>query len=431
MQQSKQAADGNLRRNKQQVPFTRYDMGWVILCIGMAIGSAIIFLPIQIGLKGIWVFFGALLISYPAVYLIQKIFLQTLSGTPRCQSYADVIDQHLNPNWGFLLGILYCLNMFKNILQYSMSVTYDSAFYIYSFGLTETLLSDTLWYGLIILVTLTFIAMHGETLLFKVSGPMIIVKLFLIISLGLLMYSHWSLANIPDFPNIKKFIIDVILTLPFALFSVDFFPSLSPMNVAFRKKETDANIARYRALRVNKIAYCILVLAVFTFALSFTLSLSYAEAVEAWKNNISVLAIAAKVFPGDTIKYISVILNIFAMVTAFLGVYLAFHEGIKGIVYNVLRRMKFKPEYHEKVISLAVSLFIVLLLWGWVNTHFSILLLSQLGAPIYAILACFVPAYLIYKVDTLKSLMSWKVYYIVVIGIMLCLTPVFKFMFDS
>ncbi|HHH2070121.1 TPA: transporter [Yersinia enterocolitica] len=396
----------------------------------MAIGSAIIFLPIQIGLKGIWVFFAALLISYPAVYLIQKIFLQTLSGTPSCQSYSDVIDQHLSPNWGFLLGLLYCLNMFKSILQYSMSVTYDSAFYIYSFGLTDVLLSDNLWYGLIILVTLTFIAMHGEMLLFKVSGPMIIVKFFLIVSLGLLMYSHWSFANIPDFPGARKFIIDVILTLPFALFSIDFFPSLSPMNVAFRKKESDASIAKYRVLRVNKVAYCILVLAVFTFALSFTLSLSYDEAVEAWTKNISVLAIAAKAFSGDTIKYISITLNIFAMVTAFLGVYLAFHEGIKGIVFNVIRRMGFRPEYYEKSISLAISLFIVLLLWGWVNTHISILLLSQLGAPIYAVLACFIPAYLISRVDVLKSLMSWKVYYIVGIGIMLCLTPVVKFMFD-
>lgn len=47
-----------------KVPFTSYDLGWVILCIGMAIGAGITFMPIQIGVKGIWVFIVAILISY-------------------------------------------------------------------------------------------------------------------------------------------------------------------------------------------------------------------------------------------------------------------------------------------------------------------------------------------------------------------------------
>ncbi|MDH8107140.1 transporter, partial [Klebsiella pneumoniae] len=39
----------------ESVPFTKYDAGWVVLCIGMAIGSGIVFMPVQIGIKGIWV----------------------------------------------------------------------------------------------------------------------------------------------------------------------------------------------------------------------------------------------------------------------------------------------------------------------------------------------------------------------------------------
>ena len=53
----------------KSIPFTKYDVGWVILCIGMAIGSGIVFMPVQVGIKGIWVFIVSVAISYPAIYI--------------------------------------------------------------------------------------------------------------------------------------------------------------------------------------------------------------------------------------------------------------------------------------------------------------------------------------------------------------------------
>lgn len=35
-----------------RLPFTKYDFGWVLLCIGMAIGAGTVLMPVQIGLKG-------------------------------------------------------------------------------------------------------------------------------------------------------------------------------------------------------------------------------------------------------------------------------------------------------------------------------------------------------------------------------------------
>lgn len=42
-----------LPKHDQKMPFTRYDFGWVLLCIGMAIGAGTVLMPVQIGLKGI------------------------------------------------------------------------------------------------------------------------------------------------------------------------------------------------------------------------------------------------------------------------------------------------------------------------------------------------------------------------------------------
>ncbi|PLL87412.1 transporter, partial [Klebsiella pneumoniae] len=54
--------------NHKNIPFTMYDLGWVVLCIGAAIGSGIVFFPLQVGLKGVWVFALAVILGYPAVY---------------------------------------------------------------------------------------------------------------------------------------------------------------------------------------------------------------------------------------------------------------------------------------------------------------------------------------------------------------------------
>ncbi len=72
------------------------------------------------------------------------------------------------------------------------------------------------------------------------------------------------------------------------------------------------------------------------FAFSFTFSISHEEAVSAFEQNISALALAAQVIPGHIIHITSTVLNIFAVLTAFFGIYLGFHEAIKGIILNLL-----------------------------------------------------------------------------------------------
>lgn len=170
-----------------KIPFTSYDAGWVILCIGMAIGGGIIFLPVQIGLKGIWVFTLSVLIAYPALYMMQSLYLKTLSQSPECKDYSGVITFYLGKNWGFFLGVAYFIMLLKGMLTYSLAATFDSASYLQTFGISSDKLSDNWWYGLVVLALLVSIAAQGEKLLFKVSGPMVLVKLAVVVLLGLVM----------------------------------------------------------------------------------------------------------------------------------------------------------------------------------------------------------------------------------------------------
>lgn len=410
----------------KSVPFTKYDVGWVVLCIGMAIGSGIVFMPVQIGIKGIWVFIAAILISYPAIYLLQTLYLKTLSETENCEDYANVITQYLGKNWGIGLGIAYFLMLLHGMFSYSLAVTFDSASYIQTFGLTEGLLSDSIWYGLVILTVLVCIASRGERLLFKVSGPMVCVKFGIIVILGLVMVPYWNFDNITAFPPILPFLRDVFLTLPFTLFSILFVQILSPMNIAYRKIESDKRIATYRAIRANRVAYIVLAIAVLFFAFSFTFAISHEQAVSAFEQNISALAIAAQVIPGSIVKVMSALLNIFAILTAFLGIYLGFQESIKGLVINIISRFIPQEKINQKVLHIAITVGVILALWLWISTRFSILFFMQLGSPLFGLIPCLIPCYLVYKVKALHKLKGPSIWFITFFGILLCLSPFLK-----
>lgn len=415
-----------------KVPFTRYDAGWVVLCIGMAIGAGIIFLPVQVGLTGLWVFIASLLLAYPALYMMQRLYLQSLSESLTAESYANIITQYLGKNWGMFLGVVYFFMLLKGMLTYSLAVTFDTAKYLQTFGVTTGLLSDNPLFSLVILCFLVAIAAQGEKLLFKVASPLVLFKLAVVVMLGVVMVPFWDIgANVPSLPTaseFKKFVIDTILTVPFTLFSILFVQILSPMNIAFRKVEPDARIATYRAIRANRIAYVILVVSVIFFAVSFSFALSHEQALSAKAQNISALALAGSVIPGNGVLWMTVTLNVFAILTAFLGIYLGIEEAVTGMAMNILTRFMPKERINMRMVSIFVCVGIVLGLWFWVQTRFSILLLQQLASPIYGFASFIIPATLVYKVPALRKYISPKVWYVFVFGIIVCLSPVLKAM---
>ncbi|RCW68675.1 amino acid permease [Pseudorhodoferax soli] len=412
-----------------KVPFTRYDLGWVILCIGMAIGAGIVFLPVQVGITGVWAFAASVALAYPALYMMQKLYLQTLSASEECDSYAGIITQYLGRNWGMFLAVVYFFMLVKGMLTYSLAVTFDTAKYLQTFGVTTQLLSDNPLFSLGILCLLVLIAAQGERMLFKVAGPLVLFKLGVVVLLGIVMIPHWDLKNnLPSLPALKQFLIDTVLTVPFTLFSILFVQILSPMNIAFRKVESDPRIATYRALRANRIAYGVLVVSVLFFATSFAFALSHEQALSAKAQNISALALAGSVMPGSVVLYLTTALNVFAILTAFLGIYLGFEESIKGVVLNLVCRFIPRERISDRLISVAVCVAIVVGLWFWVQTRFSILLLQQLASPIYGIASFVIPCILVYKVPALRQYKSLKVWYVFLFGLIVCLSPVLKAM---
>lgn len=412
---------------KAAIRFDSTDWGWVIMSIGMAIGAGIVFLPVQVGLVGIWVLLLSSIIGYPAMYLFQKLFINTLAAAPKAEDYPSIIGGYLGKNWGFFLGILYFIMLVIWVFVYSTAITNDSASFLHTFGVTETVLSTNPFYGLAIVCLLVALASQGEKILFKLSTGMVLVKIGIIAVMGVIMIQHWDFNNIGAFPDLGYLIKETIVMLPFTITSILFLQSLSPMVISYRAHNKSIEVAKYKALRAMNIAFGILFVVVFFYAVSFNLAMGHDQAVMAYSQNISSLAMAAQGFDGAMVKYMSLILNIFAVMTAFFSVFMGFREACHGIALNCLRRMLPEERINKGVVKYGILIFAILVAWGAIVLNAPVLSFTSICSPIFGLVGCLIPAYLVYKVPMLAQYKNFSLKLIILAGILLILSPFLAF----
>lgn len=52
---------------------------------------------------------------------------------------------------------------------------------------------------------------------------------------------------------------------------------------------------------------------------------------------------------------------------------------------------------------------------------------EQLGGPLFGVVSCLIPCYLVYRVPVLHKFKGATVWFIIFFGVLLCLSPFFKF----
>ncbi|MGF1276429.1 aromatic amino acid transport family protein [Acetobacter pasteurianus] len=413
---------------KEATRFDGTDIGWIVMSIGMAIGAGIVFLPVQVGLMGVWVFLLSAVVGYPSMYLFQRLFINTLASARVSQTYPDMISSYLGRGWGTLLGALYFVMLVIWMFVYATAITRDSASYLHSFGITQHLLSNYAWYPLILLTVLVGLASRGEKLLFRMSSFMVITKLLIVAAMGVFMIPRWNTANLGALPPVGGLITKAVITLPFTLTSILFIQTLSPMVISYRAREKSPEVARYKALRAMNIAFAILFVTVFFYAISFTLAMKPSDAIAAYQQNISALAIIAQVFPASSISLIGVILNLFAVMTAFFGVYLGFREASVGIFSSMLGHWVKPAHLHRNWVQYGVMGFAILLSWGAVVANLPVLSFTTFSSPIFGIIGCLLPVWLVIKTPDLSKYRKPSLIFITLIGILLCISPFLAWM---
>lgn len=412
---------------REATRFDGTDWGWVIMSIGMAIGAGIVFLPVKVGLVGLWVFLASSVIAYPAMYLFQRLFINTLAESPKCEDYPSVISGYLGKNWGFFLGVLYFIMLVIWVFVYSTALTNDSASFLHSFGLAKTVWSHSPWYGLAVICIMVAIASRAEKVLFRISSFMVLTKLSVVVLLGVIIAGHWSLSNIGSFPSMGYLLKQTVVMLPFTLTSILFIQTLSPMVISYRSHYASIAVARHKALRSMNIAFGVLFVTVFCYAISFNLAMGHDEAVKAYEQNISTLAMAAQGMGGNAVKIMSLLLNIFAVMTAYFGVFLGFREACKGIAMNVLHRIIPSDRINEKLVGWCILVFAILVSWGAILINAPVLSFTSICSPVFGMIGCLIPAYLVYRVPELHKYKGPGLVLIIVTGILLVVSPFLAF----
>jgi amino acid permease len=199
------------------------------------------------------------------------------------------------------------------------------------------------------------------------------------------------------------------------------------MVISYRSHEKSIEVARYKATRAMTIAFSILFVVVFFFAISFTFAISQEQATEAMNKNISALAIIAHYFPGSWATVTGVVINIFAIVTSFFGVFLAFKEACKGLAMNVLLRKYEESQINKVIVNRFVTVFIIILAWSAIALNAPILSFTSICSPIFGLVGCLIPAYLVYKVPQLNKYKGMATNFIIVTGVLLCISPFMAF----
>lgn len=150
------------------------------------------------------------------------MFINTLVELLECKDYSSVISGYLGKNWGILLGAFYFVMLVIWMFVYFIVIINDSVFYLYIFGVTEGLLLDSFFYGLVLICILVAIFLRGEKLLFKISIGMVLIKLLVVAALGVSMVGMWYLYNVGSLSSLGLLVKNVIITLSFILTSILF-----------------------------------------------------------------------------------------------------------------------------------------------------------------------------------------------------------------
>jgi amino acid permease len=155
--------------------------------------------------------------------------------------------------------------------------------------------------------------------------------------------------------------------------------------------------------------------------------LGHDEAVHAFEQNVSALAIAAELFPPGTAVILGVVLNIFAVATAFFGVYLGFEEATKGVIKNLFGRGFVEEKISDRWISHGIKISVILLAFTVIRLDIPVLYFTSFSSPIFGLIGCLIPAWLVIKVPALSKYKNLSLAIIILTGLLLIISPFIAF----
>ncbi|WP_150465630.1 aromatic amino acid transport family protein [Francisella sp. SYW-2] len=409
--------------------FDKFDFGWLVVSIGMAVGAGIVLVPVSVGVVGFVVFVVSILIAYPGIYLFQKLYIETLFATKQPKTYKDTVAELLGSKWAIFLGAVYLLMMLTWTIIYAEVVAKSLAAYLYMFDISSNPhLEQNALYSALLMIVLIFTGMKSQKLFVRVSTFLVFILIVAIILVSISLIPLWSLKNVVEMPtDTGEFVAKSIIMLPFSLTSILFIQSLSPMVIGYRKYygNKDKDFVLSKTLKTMTLAFVILVIIIGFYVLSFSLVIPRADALEATQNNQSAFILLEKQHISNMLIYTcGIIISLCAILTSFLSVLAGMEESLKGLLRNSAIKLGLKED-SKGIFSLNTLVIGIIFLMTWLSIVFDapVYKLVPLSGPVFGILGCLVPAYIVFKTQSLEKCRTKSIYFVIFVGIILVISP--------
>lgn len=393
---------------------------WTFLFLGSAVGTGILFLPLQAGKVSLITTLISIVISLLCVYVGHRLIGRITCATEQCRSYDHAIEESLGKVAGIILSIVFILFLFTIIVIYGTSTTSNLASALEYYHVAPVGLNSHVWYVALCLVLMIIPLLFGENFLLKLIEKVVALKLLVLVLLIIMFIPLWQRVNIHHYLLFSPhgMVKDIILLLPVLIFGACFFPSIGPMSRFLQEKHpsdlAEVHFSKVNGSIVRSMVWLAIILLLFITSVLFALtpdSLDYAA-----KNNLTALAVISK---SDPTGWSAAAATFAGYLISMLAILTAFYAVILGLIDGVLTRLNYKISKKWTI----VIIFIVLFFWIVLKINVLVFIIHVIS-PLIILYVFFVPSIAIYVSPKLKPYRGWLPIVSLIIGVILVATTI-------
>ncbi len=399
----------------------KYEIKWIVGLFGTAVGAGILFLPISVGVGGIWPVMITIFLIFPMVWISHRNLSRFVLSSSSKGNITEAAIEMFHPIAAKLFIFAYVFALYPICLAYGVGITNTVLdFMHHQLGIENT----PRWAVAVVLISLFMLTMlKGYKFMLHVTQFLVFPLACFLFIFSLYLIPQWQLSYFSNAPSLKSIMITVCLMLPVLVFSFNHSPAISTFSVDAKTLfgEEEAEKVTNRVLRHTSM---VLTFFVMFFVISIVLTLSPKELLEARDMNISILSYFSDMHKDQILlAYFGPIIAFTAIASSFFGHYLGANEGLVSILKNHVM-----PNQSEKNIKAVSYIFIAVTMILVAIYNPSILgFIELIGGPIIVFILFFMPLYAIYKNDKLKKYQSKKIdLFLMITGVLSFSTIIYK-----
>lgn len=380
------------------------DTIWSMGVYGATVGAGVLFLPVEIAMRGPLVYLLLIILSLPLSMiphmLICRVFMREEGPKDKSLPLFNSFFDHKGKK---AIKVFYCFSNFPVTLVYGISLVNAINSYVITHlhlpGINRAVLS------FIVVAILFLLLSRGRD---KVVGMMSVLVLPFAVTVTLIaafQIPQWNLANVmpaihgvgqqPAGNSLKN----IWLTIPLITFAFCSVPLMSPLASFYREA---GHGGEKKSVRVIKVAYFSIYASIIFFVTSCLLSIPHDVFALAKSQNLNVLSVLQKDNSNIVLFYIAPFIAIIGMTKSFLGICLSVAETFARMVSDALGEKEDTPHKKGKLIAWLI-MFGISYVIVYINPDV-IELIEKFCGPLQAIFLFLIPVYLIYSRSALKSL---------------------------